>query len=44
MKAKVTLTDNYSGRNMSLIVNLGNTEGDKYEFTWDNLSDSQRKK
>ena len=44
MKAKVTLTDKFSNRSMNLIVELTNTENDKYEFTFDSLSDGQRKK
>lgn len=44
MKAKVRLTDDYSGRSINLIVRLVNTESDKYEFSYGTLSDYQRKK
>lgn len=44
MKAKVQLTDSYSGRSMNVVVNLENTEFDKYEFTWGCLSGGQRRK
>ena len=44
MKAKVQLTDSYSGRNINVIVNLENIEGDRYDFVWSCLSDYQRKK
>ena len=44
MKAKVRLTDNYTGRSMNLIVRLVNTEFDKYEFSYGALSDYQQKK
>ena len=44
MKAKVRLTDAFSGRSINVITKLVNTEGDKYEFSFANLSDYQRKK
>lgn len=44
MKAKVQLTDSFSGRSINVVVNLVNTEFDKYEFAFDSLSDYQRKK
>ena len=44
MKAKVRLTDTFSGRSINVISELVNTEADKYEFTFENLSDGQRKK
>ena len=44
MKAKVQLTDTYSGRSINIIVNLENIEGDRYGFEWSCLSDNQRKK
>lgn len=44
MKAKVRLTDALSGRSINVITKLVNTEFDKYEFTFDSLSDYQRKK
>ena len=44
MKAKVRLTDALSGRSINVITKLDNTEGNKYEFTFANLSDWQRKK
>ena len=44
MKAKVRLTDAFSGRSINVITKLVNTEFDKYEFTFDNLSDYQRKR
>ena len=44
MKAKVRLTDAFSGRSINVITKLVNTEMDKYEFTFDSLSDFQRKK
>ena len=44
MKAKVRLTDAFSGRSINVITKLENTEYDKYEFTFDSLSDYQRKK
>lgn len=44
MKAKVRLTDAFSGRSIHVITKLVNTEMDKYEFTFDSLSDFQRKK
>ena len=44
MKAKVRLTDAFSGRRINVITKLENTEYDKYEFTFDSLSDFQRKK
>lgn len=44
MKTKVRLTDALSGRSINVITKLVNTEFDKYEFTFDSLSDYQRKK
>ena len=44
MKAKVRLTDAFSGRSINVVTKLVNTEFDKYEFTFDSLSDYQRKK
>ena len=44
MKAKVRLTDAFSGRSINVITKLVNTEEDKYEFSFANLSDGQRKK
>ena len=44
MKAKVRLTDALSGRSINVITKLDNTEYDKYEFSFANLSDGQRKK
>ena len=44
MKAKVRLTDAFSGRSINVITTLVNTEFDKYEFSFANLSDFQRKK
>ena len=44
MKAKVRLTDAFSGRSINVITKLVNTEEDKYEFSFANLSDFQRKK
>lgn len=44
MKAKVRLTDAFSGRSINVITKLVNTEFDKYEFTFDGLSDYQRKR
>lgn len=44
MKAKVRLTDAFSGRSINVITKLVNTEFDKYEFTFDSLSDYQRKR
>lgn len=45
MKAKVQLTDTYSGRSINIIANL---EEDaltgNYIFTFDSLTDKQRKK
>lgn len=44
MKAKVRLTDAFSGRSIHVITKLVNTEYYKYEFTFDSLTDFQRKK
>ena len=44
MKAKVRLTDAFSGRSINVITKLVNTEFDKYEFSFANLSDVQRRK
>lgn len=44
MKAKVRLTDSFSGRSINVITKLVNTEYDRYEFTFANLSDYQRKR
>ena len=44
MKAKVRLTDAFSGRSINVITKLVNTEFDKYEFSFANLSYFQRKK
>lgn len=44
MKAKVKLTDNYSGRSLNIITNLTNIESNKYDFSFESLSDSQRAK
>lgn len=44
MKAKVRLTDAFSGRSINVITKLVNTEYDKYEFSFSNLSDYQRKR
>lgn len=44
MKAKVRLTDRYTGRYMDVIVCLENTEADRYEYTHNCLSEYQRKK
>ena len=44
MKAKVRLTDAFSGRSINVITKLVNTEFDKYEFSFANLSDYQRKR
>ena len=44
MKAKVRLTDAFSGRIINVITKLVNTEDDKYEFSFANLSDYQRKR
>ena len=44
MKAKVRLTDAFSGRSINVITTLVNTEDNKYEFSFANLSDFQRKK
>ena len=44
MKAKVRLTDAFSGRSINVITKLVNTEDDKYEFSFANLSDYQRKR
>lgn len=48
MKAKVTLTDEYSGRSINLICKVDNIacgdEEDKYEYNPSNLSDGQHKK
>lgn len=44
MKAKVKLTDTYTGRSINLVVELMNTEDDKYEFSFQNLSDRQHTK
>lgn len=44
MKAKVRISDKYTGRSINLIVNLENTFGDKYEFSYSKLSPYQRSK
>lgn len=44
MKAKVRLTDAFSGRSINVITKLENTEYDKYEFSFANLSYGQRRK
>lgn len=44
MKAKVKLTDDYSGRSINVVVNLVNYESDKYGFTFESLNRRQRKK
>lgn len=48
MKAKVTLTDSYSGRSINLICEVDNIafigEDDKYVYEPRNLSKGQRKK
>lgn len=46
MKAKVRLTDEYSGRSINIITRLEESDWtpDTYEFSFDNLSDGQRKK
>lgn len=44
MKAKVKLTDTYTGASLNLIVELMNTEADRYEFSFQNLSDRQHAK
>ena len=46
MKAKVKLTDEYSGRSINLITTLEESDWtpDTYEFSFGNLSDGQRKK
>lgn len=44
MKAKVRLTDAFSARSINVITKLVNTEMDKYEFSFESLSDFQRKK
>lgn len=44
MKAKVKLTDTYSGRSINIVTELVNYESDKYGFSFETLSDYQRKK
>lgn len=48
MKAKVILTDNYSGRSINLmceVENIANVgEKDKYKYNSEYLSDGQRRK
>ena len=44
MKAKVKLTDNYSGRSINVVTNLENYEFDRYGFTFESLTRRQRKK
>lgn len=44
MKAKVKLTDNYSGRSINVVTNLENFESDRYGFTFESLTRRQRKK
>lgn len=44
MKAKVQLTDTYTGRSINIIVNLINYEFDKYGFSFETLTDNQRRK
>lgn len=44
MKAKVRLTDAFSGRSIIVITELVNRRWDMYEFSFESLSDFQRKK
>lgn len=44
MKAKVRLTDAFSGRSINVITELVNRRWDMYEFSFESLSDFQRKK
>ena len=44
MKAKVKLTDLYSGRSIVLICELVNDYFDHYGFSYSSLSDFQRRK
>lgn len=44
MKAKVKLTDTYTGRSINIITELMNTYGDEYEFSFEMLSDRQHAK
>lgn len=44
MKARVRISDKYTGRSINLIVNLENTFADKYEFSYSKLSSYQRGK
>lgn len=44
MKAKVRLTDAFSGRSINVITKLVNRRWDMYEFSFESLSDFQRKK
>lgn len=44
MKAKVKLTDKFSGRNLVLISELVNDYFDHYGFDYSALSDFQRRK
>lgn len=44
MKAKVKLTDDYSGRSINVVVNLENYELDRFGFTFESLTRRQRKK
>ena len=44
MKAKVKLTDQHSGRELVLICDLVNDYFDHYGFSFETLSNSQRRK
>lgn len=44
MKAKVRLKDAFSGRSINVITELVNRRWDIYEFSFESLSDFQRKK
>ena len=44
MKAKVKLTDQFSGRNLVLICDLVNDYFDHYGFSFETLSNFQRRK
>ena len=44
MKAKVQLTDQFSGRHLNIITYLVNDYSDHYGFSFETLSDFQRRK
>lgn len=44
MKAKIKLTDKYTGRSINVIVKLEETARDYYEFSYANLTDRQHRK